>query len=465
MGKRDFCGKEFTGLYMSAMTTQNRSNLKKNIGLIHASGTSHFFDKRLYHILLKNAYDRLMEDDIHFIDLASLKAGLNFNSNNTKAIRESLTRLKSVSIEFDVLNQLKSYLYKRKAELQIGEWHSLTLLAEASIDNGIVSYEFSSTMRRLLYSPDMYALIDVNMSRHFTSGYAYSLYEIALRTGRIGSTGWISVEDFRVIMDVSKDVYARYRDFKRKVITVAQDEVNRLAAEGISSIQVSVLERRTGKKVTHVNIEVIRSDNIHVESELQVDYIYSETITDHQKQLRELLNTKYKLHIKQAALLVEKYEPCHIEETLKEVEAARKRPGFNNRKIAGFVYAAVNGRLSNSSKISDSGKGSNLKTETFLPNTVSDGTCEIDKICELYLSSLAPEQKIALVQEMIDSRRCEVSALVDLKAFGYEGEGRKQVIRQLRREPWNTLVREYSSQMSEKFGAVKYRRHDTTCSG
>jgi len=417
------------------------SQLKKSVGLIHASGTKHFFDKRVYHVLLRNAYERLLEDEVHFIDLATLKAALQFNSNNTQAIKDSLNRLKTVSIEFDVLNQLKSYLYKKKSDLHLGDWHSMTLLAEASIDNSIISYEFSSTMRRLLYEPEMYSVIDISFSKQFTSGYAYSLYEIGLRIVNIGSTGWITVDDFRSIMDVPETVYLRYRDFRRKVIQVAENEVNALFEQGISTIQVAVHEKRTQRKVSHINVEVNR-----ISERLQQDkpIIKLPTLSEDQKKYRDILNKKYKLHIKQAALLVEQFDIQKIESVLNKVEQAKKSSGFNHRKLAGFVYAAIKGRISgfDENNLTPSGESSTTVAEPSGPITsTASGPSQIQIMCQTYFDALSDLEKQALVEEILGSQSCRIESMVELNVSGFSGAGALHVIKHLAKEPFVQRVR------------------------
>lgn len=410
------------------MEQANQINLKKSVGLLHSSGTTHFFDKKVYHVLLKHAYDDLLTEEVHFIDLKTLKSRIRFNSNNLQAIKESLSRLKSVSIEFDVLGQLTSYVKRKKIELQLGSWHTMTLLAEASIDNGIISYEFSSTMRRLLYEPELYELIDISIAHEFNSGYAYCLYELAVRAMKIGGTGWIGVDQFRKVMDVPPKVYERFNDLRKRVITVAQTEVNKLFEAGICPVKVEIQELRKGKAVAFVNVAIV--DRREVKQLIPSSPVKSE-FTEQQLQLILVLNENYKLHMKQAHLLVKAYSVEHIETILRRVDQARKSTRFNAGKLAGFVHSAIKGSIELPPSKSERDQRPSIQV-----NNDKRYQEYFSEYCERYLDTLDEQEQEALIDEILTSKVCNTASIVPLKVHGLAQEGREHVIMHLRKQPF-----------------------------
>lgn len=94
----------------------------------------------------------------------------------------------------------------------------------------------------------MFALINLNIQRRFTSGHGLALYENCYRFVRTGSTGWWPIDTFRRLMGVDDSAY--YESFKHlnaKIIKPAVDEVNRT-----SNIDIAPEFQKRGRAVTEI---------------------------------------------------------------------------------------------------------------------------------------------------------------------------------------------------------------------
>jgi len=96
----------------------------------------------------------------------------------------------------------------------------------------------------------------------FSSSYTWRFYEILVSWAQPKNTtdgrflGWIerqSVEDLREMLGVP-DSYS-WSKFEKQVLCVAQSELRKKA-----NIQVKFERRKTGRKITHLNIEFIEDD-------------------------------------------------------------------------------------------------------------------------------------------------------------------------------------------------------------
>ena len=98
----------------------------------------------------------------------------------------------------------------------------------------------------------MFALINLNIQRRFTSGHALALYENCYRFVRTGSTGWWPIDLFRRLMGVEDSTYYEtYKHLNAKIIKPSVAEVNRT-----SNISITPEVRKAGRAVTHLRFAI-----------------------------------------------------------------------------------------------------------------------------------------------------------------------------------------------------------------
>lgn len=214
-----------------------RDSVKKNVAAIHVSGKLTLLQRKLSNVLLLNAYDDIISKRTHSIDAQTLCLMIGYNSNDIDTLKQALRGLAETVAEWDMLDEKGRQ-----------EWGVSSLLSYAKLKEGVCEYAYSPALAEKLHDPKVFALINLNIQRRFTSGHALALYENCFRFVRTGSTGWWPLELFRRLMGVDESVY--YETFKHlnaKIIKPAVAEINKT-----SNIIVTPDFRKKGRSVTDV---------------------------------------------------------------------------------------------------------------------------------------------------------------------------------------------------------------------
>jgi len=214
-----------------------RGAVKKHVAAIHVSGKLSLLQRKLSNVLLLNAYDTLTTSRRHQIDARTLSMMIGYNSNDFETLKESLRGLAETVAEWDMLDEQGRQ-----------EWGVSSLLSYAKLKGGVCEYAYSDALAEKLHDPKVFALINLNIQRRFTSGHALALYENCYRFVRTGSTGWWSLELFRRLMGVSDSAYYEsYKHLNAKIIKPAVAEVNKT-----SNILVTPEVKKMGRQVTEI---------------------------------------------------------------------------------------------------------------------------------------------------------------------------------------------------------------------
>ena len=214
-----------------------RSSVKKNVAAIHVSGKLSLLQRKLSNVLLLNAYDALTTRPKHAIDARTLCTMIGYNSNDMETLKGALRGLAETVAEWDMLDEKGRQ-----------EWGVSALLSYAKLKGGICEYAYSPALAEKLHDPKVFALINLNIQRRFTSGHALSLYENCYRFVRTGSTGWWSLDLFRRLMGVDGSAYyGTYKHLNAKIIKPAVAEVNKS-----SNILIEPEVRKMGRTVTDI---------------------------------------------------------------------------------------------------------------------------------------------------------------------------------------------------------------------
>ena len=218
-----------------------RGAVKKHVAAIHVSGKLTLLQRKLSNVLLLNAYDTLISRSRHQIDARTLCLMIGYNSNDMETLKQSLRGLAETVAEWDMLDEKGQQ-----------EWGVSSLLSYAKLKGGICEYAYSPALAEKMHDPKVFALINLNIQRRFTSGHALALYENCYRFVRTGSTGWWPLDLFRRLMGVEGSTY--YESFKHlnaKIIKPAVEEVNRT-----SNILVTAETRKQGRVVSEIRFRI-----------------------------------------------------------------------------------------------------------------------------------------------------------------------------------------------------------------
>ncbi len=217
------------------------ATLRKNVAAIHISGKLTLLQRKLSNVLLLNAYDDLKTKRSHKIDAKTLTGMIGYNSHDVETLRASLKGLAETVAEWDMLNEEGKQ-----------EWGVSSLLSYAKLVDGICEYAYSPVLADKLYDPEIYALINLQIQKRFSSGHALTLYENCYRFIKTGSTGWWTIETFRRLMGVDDSSY--YETFKflnAKIIKPAVSEINK-----VSNIEITPEFRKEGRAVGYIRFKI-----------------------------------------------------------------------------------------------------------------------------------------------------------------------------------------------------------------
>ncbi len=229
-----------------AMTDLADQNLKKHIAAIHISNRLTLTQRKASNVLLYNAYESLLTARVHHIRVKDLAEAIGFNTNNLEPLKEALKTLARTVLEWNILDENGAH----------EEWGATTLLAQAVIKSGYCIYAYSPDLCEKLYRPEIYALLNLSIQRKFSSGYALALYENCLRYRRVGTTGWIPLDNLKRLLGIGETdaYYQDFRKFNDKVIKPAARQVNET-----SDLLLEVEYQRDRRKINAVRFQV--SDN------------------------------------------------------------------------------------------------------------------------------------------------------------------------------------------------------------
>ncbi len=218
-----------------------RETVKKNVAAIHISGKLTLLQRKLSNVLLLNAYDALTSAATHTIDARTLALMVGYNSNDFDTLRSSLRALAETVAEWDMLDEQGRQ-----------EWGVSSLLSFAKLKSGVCEYAYSPALAQKLYDPKIYALINVQIQRNFSSGHGLALYENCYRFVRTGSTGWWTLDVFRKLMGVDgSDYYSSFKHLNAKIIKPAVAEVNKS-----SDILIEPEFQKKGRTVTDIRFRI-----------------------------------------------------------------------------------------------------------------------------------------------------------------------------------------------------------------
>lgn len=243
-----------------------KRELKKPVEAIHISGKVGLLQRKIINNLVFYALNELDSKESHQVSITELASDVGFDSNNTQLLKSSLLDLLEIIIEFNIL--------KRGGGNQ---WTASPILSEVSIDGGILTYSFPPTLRRQLKNPKVFTIINLLILKRFNSAYACSLYENCLRFKQTGSTGYIDIDTWKMLLGVEADsqTYAQYKYLNSQVIQPAVKEVNRL-----TDIEVMPEVHKLGRNVDAIRFLIKEKDpaqvstDFHLEDQLKVELLH-----------------------------------------------------------------------------------------------------------------------------------------------------------------------------------------------
>lgn len=224
-------------------TTAAAPVVNKHVGAIHIKNDISLLQRKVYNVLLSNAYAELGNPQVlvHSMSVRELAELAGFNSKNVGYLKSALEEMVTKKLNWNIVDESGK-----------SEWGVSTALASAVIKDGMCSYAYSPHLREKLHNPKYYAPLNILIQSSFSSGHALALYENCVRYVGVRQTPVFSLELFRDLMGVGDN--ASYDDFKvlnKAVIKPAMKEVNT-----ISDITVDVEMRKENRRVVGLKFTI-----------------------------------------------------------------------------------------------------------------------------------------------------------------------------------------------------------------
>jgi hypothetical protein len=196
-------------------------------------------DRRIYNLLLANAWDKIAEPVQHVIPKRDLQNTLH---KGTDRLEDSIRRLMSAIVQLRVLDG-KQWVTKR-VQLLGGN-----VVPDA--DDGFIRYDFQPLMREIVAESRVFARLHKQIMFALSSKYSLALYEMIQKRGNMTRTyEEMTVDEFRSFLGVPSGKLKPWINFKNFAITPAVREVSDL-----SDFKVTVEPvRGKGKQFTGVRL-------------------------------------------------------------------------------------------------------------------------------------------------------------------------------------------------------------------
>ncbi len=196
---------------------------KKAVGVVQvAMGQLGFLHRKIYNVLLANAYEGLGQGTTQFtIPVAILAEFAGFNSRDYQMVYDHCRELMQTEVQtIDFDDKSKG---KRKRRKRGGT----TLIADFDvIEGGTVQYGFSRKMAGILHEPEQYIWMTLSAQNRFDSKYELSLFENCIRYIGTGSTGFKDVSEWRELLGANEPTYDEFKRLNSLVLKPATKGVN-----------------------------------------------------------------------------------------------------------------------------------------------------------------------------------------------------------------------------------------------
>jgi len=197
---------------------------------IKGAGPLGLLDRRNFNILLDKAWGKeLLQPHHQFtIDTSELRHG----SANNQKMKASLRKLQQTLVVVTKAN---------------GDEVTSQLLGSTRVKaNGDLTFSFPYELSGLLKDSSVFAKLDLEVMKSFSSKYAFALYEQVSRRINLSyqMTEDLSVQELRDLLGVEDGKLTKVFNLTKKALEPALTEVN-----AITPYQVTIIPRKKGRKL------------------------------------------------------------------------------------------------------------------------------------------------------------------------------------------------------------------------
>src|SRR5215213_1431358 len=201
-------------------------------------------DRRIYNLLILNAWDSITEAKEHRIHKRDLRGSHNVNDRVGESLLRLMGAVAQLRIERDTGDGKGPEPFTRRVQLLAGT-------EESARSNGLVFYSFPAAVRGIIRQSSQYARLQKQVMFAFSSKYALALYEMVQKRGNLKfkTSEEFPVERFRQLLGVEAGKLRPFKNFKLRAIDPAVLEVN-----GLGEFSCKAEPVYTGRKVTAVRL-------------------------------------------------------------------------------------------------------------------------------------------------------------------------------------------------------------------
>ncbi len=333
------------------LVKKEKKELKKHAATIHCSNTLSLLQRKITNALLYHAYQELMQKEEHEITVKQLCRLIGYQGNNHAVIKTALRGLISTIIEWNLIDD----------ETGVENWTASSILASVSLEGPLCYYAYSPRMKQLLYTPSMFGKIDLVIQSKFRSSYGLALYENCTRYRDLPQTKWFDIELFKKLMGVPPGKYDVFRDFKRRVLDKAVDEVNMY-----SDLIITAEYIREGRKVVRVRFKL--------KARAKKSRLGRPLIVAGEGELKEKLARVFQLTPEQIDQLFLDYDTRFIQEKMTLVESSKSFQEGKVKNRAAYLHSAIKRNYQAVLTANIGEEGGSSKSRSSIPALVQDAT-------------------------------------------------------------------------------------------
>lgn len=302
-----------------------KKELKKNIATIHCANSLSLLQRKISNALLFHAYHNLKLQEEHEISIRKLCEIIGYAGHNTEVIKKAIKGLITTLIEWNLVDEIGQE-----------DWSASTILASVRLYNGLCIYAYSPRMKDLLFSPKIYGRINITVQTKFKSSYGLALYENCVRYQGLPQTRWFELSVFRKLMGVPENKYLIFRDFNRRVLSKAVEEVNLY-----SNLEIEAELQRKERVVTAIRFKLKEVEKTNDEPVFENKNISIDVINEKQKNIFEKLCVNFLVNEKMAKIILNKYELSFINEKITMIENSKTYQNGEIGNLSGYLLTAL----------------------------------------------------------------------------------------------------------------------------
>lgn len=190
-------------------------------------------DRRIFNLLIENAWSEISEDKPHRIAMARLRGP---RHKGGERVADSVKALMTTLVEVPTKLDGEPAIF---ATQLLGE---TTRFIDEDSASAMLEYSFPKGLRRIIQDSRYWGRIKAAVMFAFSSKYALALYEaVCLRGNLQVSEQMFSVDDFRALLGVEPGKMPMFKSFKQWVLDPALSEIN-----GLSDFTVEIDTVRDG---------------------------------------------------------------------------------------------------------------------------------------------------------------------------------------------------------------------------